>query len=115
MNGLRDLPRELPAHPEWDVDARQFRVGPKLLKQFVRAAPLLERILQELHESNWSHEIEDPLPGGLSPEAAKRRLHDAINDLNACQAPQLVRFFGNGTGEALRWAYTPEFLALYAC
>lgn len=91
---------------------RQLRVGPIVVKQFVRPARCLERLLTEFHEMNWVHEIDDPLPGGLSPAAARRRLHNTINSLNTCQSPHLVRFGGNGRSDGIRWQYNPEFLAL---
>ncbi len=104
----RDASHRNPGHrgvrPFWDVDRRELWVGEVVVKEFRRPAPLLERILAALEEDAWCREIADPLPpkDGVDP---KCRLHDAIQDLNGCQSPHLIRFYGNGDGTGVRWEH----------
>ncbi len=61
-----------------------------------------ETVLAAFEEEGWPRRIDDPLPprGALVP---KYRLHFTIQCLNQGQLSQLIRFFGDGTGEGVCW------------
>jgi hypothetical protein len=90
------------AHPKWDRDRRELRLGDKLVKVFKLPSPMQEAILMAFEEERWPPRIDDPLPA--HPELLpKRRLHDTIKSLNRNQKNCLIRFMGDGTGEGIRW------------
>jgi hypothetical protein len=89
--------------PEWNCRTRELFFASKLIKRFVRPTPVLAMILDAFEESGWPSVLDDPLP----PEPdliSQQRLHDAIKRLNRCQKPFRIRFMGDGTGKAIRWA-----------
>ena len=92
--------------PRWDRDRRELRVGAVLVKRFKAPAANQETILAAFQEEGWPHRIDDPLPPHPDLEP-KRRVHDTVNSLNRNQKTQLVRFFGDGSGQGIRW----EFIA----
>lgn len=90
--------------PQWDRERQELRVGGVLVKRFKAPAANQEAILAAFEEENWPHRIDDPLPPQPELEP-KRRLHDTINSLNRKQKSQLIRFFGDGSGEGIRWKF----------
>ena len=70
-----------------------------------------ETVLAAFEEEGWPRRIDDPLPprGALVP---KYRLHFTIQCLNQGQLSQLIRFFGDGTGEGVCWELREAFLYL---
>jgi hypothetical protein len=95
------------AHPQWDRDRRELRLGGKIVKVFKLPSPMQEAILMAFEEEHWPPRIDDPLPG--HPDyPPKRRLHDTIKSLNRNQKNCLIRFMGDGTGEGIRWELIPS-------
>ena len=95
------------AHPKWDRDRRELRIGSKLVKVFKLPSPMQEAILMAFEEEHWPPRIDDPLPGHPD-HLPKRRLHDTIKSLNRNQKNNLIRFMGDGTGEGIRWELVPS-------
>jgi hypothetical protein len=93
---------EPPSIPRWDAELRELWVGGKLVKQFRLPSPNQERILTAFEEEGWPPRIDDPLPPHPEQDP-KRRLHDTIKSLNRNQAHRLLRLYGDGTGEGVRW------------
>jgi hypothetical protein len=88
--------------PRWDRDRQEFRLGEVLIKRFQVPAPDQEVILAVFQEEGWPVRIDNPLPS--HPEVdLKPRLARAIDALNRNQRNPLVRFLGEGSGEAVRW------------
>jgi hypothetical protein len=87
--------------PFWDEERRELWFRNRLVKCFRQPAPNQEAILQAFQEEGWPHRIDDPLSpnGKVKP---KVRLHDTVKFLNH-QATRLLRFRGDGTGEAVCW------------
>ena len=73
-----------------------------VVKGFRLPAGNQEAVLSTFEEQGWPPSIDDPLPyvRGRRPKA---RLHATIRCLNANQENRLLRFRGNGTGEAVLW------------
>jgi len=90
------------AGPFWDKDRRALWLGRCLVKQFKVPAPNQEIILAAFAEEAWPVRIDDPLPlhAAIDP---RRRLHDTINSLNRHQKAPLIRFQGDGSGQAICW------------
>jgi hypothetical protein len=64
-----------------------------------------EAVLAAFEEEEWPPRIDDPLsPRG--EQNPKRRLHDTITALNRNQKAPLIRFFGDGSGQGVRWEFT---------
>jgi hypothetical protein len=93
--------------PKWDRDRQELRVGRQIVKQFKVPAANQETILAAFEEEQWPPRIDDPLTlkANLDP---KRRLHDTINSLNRNQKRSMIRFFGDGSGQGIRWEFTVE-------
>jgi hypothetical protein len=73
-----------------------------VVKRFRLPACNQEAVLSMFEDEGWPPAIDDPLP--FRPEQeAKERLHVTIRHLNANHQNQLIRFRGNGTGEAVLW------------
>jgi len=91
-----------PPVPHWDGARHQFRLSGILIKEFKVQSPNQETVLAAFQEEGWPPRIDDPLPlhADIDP---KRRLHDTIKSLNRNQKNRLVRFMGDGSGEAVRW------------
>jgi DNA-binding response OmpR family regulator len=90
--------------PSWDSERRGLRAGKVIVKQFLQPSPNQELILSVFEEEHWPAKIDDPLPPRADVEE-KQRLKATIRSLNACQLHHLVRFFGDGTGHAVRWEF----------
>jgi hypothetical protein len=92
-----------PHLPHWDRKRRQLLFDECVVKEFRLPASNQEAVLSAFEEEGWPPSIDDPLPflpGRLRP---KQRLHSTIRYLNGNQANRLLRFRGNGTGEAVLW------------
>ena len=93
--------------PHWDAEARELRIGGRLVKRFKWKAANQETLLAAFEEEGWRRRIDDPLPpvpGLLSTT----RLSDAIKRLNGHQKNALIRFCGDGTGEGVTWELVEE-------
>ena len=98
---LHQLPDDLP-QPRWDSVLRELSVGSVIIKRFKQPAPNQELILATFEEQGWPTKVDDPLP----PHAAlvsKQRLRATIRSMNHRQSRDLIHFFGDGTGTAIRW------------
>lgn len=91
-----------PPRPSWDVQRKELSLQGKLVKEYKVPSPNQVTILSAFEEDGWPLRIDDPLPrvAGMCP---KRRLHDAIINLNRNQKQASLRFMGDGTGEGVRW------------
>jgi hypothetical protein len=88
--------------PLWDRDNRTLSFGGQIVRRYGRSSPNQEAVLQAFEEQGWPYRIDDPLP--YSAEVApKPRLHDTIRWLNLKHECRLLRFLGDGTGEAVCW------------
>lgn len=93
----------LDKRPQWDATARILWWEGEVVKHFKVPAANQELVLSAFQEEGWPPSIYDPLQPAPGIDA-KRRLHDTINRLNRNQHHRLLRFFGNGNGQAIRWA-----------
>lgn len=88
--------------PRWDKDRRELWLGTALVKQFKVPALNQEIILAAFQEEQWPVCLDDPLPPQPTIDP-KKRLHDTVGSLNRNQKRFLIRFFGNGNGQGVRW------------
>jgi hypothetical protein len=88
--------------PVWDRDRQELRLGEVVVKQFKVPAANQERVLAAFEEEGWPIRIDDPLPP-VYDQDPKIRLHDTIVSLNRNQKRPLIRFYGDGTGQGVRW------------
>ena len=88
--------------PKWDQDRHQLHFGGFLVKEFKLNSPNQETILTAFEEENWPPRIDDPLLHRADVDP-KERLRNTIKSLNRNQVNQLLRFMGDGTGQAIRW------------
>jgi hypothetical protein len=88
--------------PKWDRDRQELRLGDVVVKQFKVPAVNQERILAAFEEEGWPVRVDDPLPP-VTDQDPKARLHDTIVSLNRNQKRALIRFYGDGTGQGVRW------------
>jgi hypothetical protein len=88
--------------PSWDRDLQELRLNGSIVKQFKLPAPNQETVLAAFQEDGWPPRVDDPLPPHVNQDP-KRRLHDTINCLNRNQKHRLIRFFGDGSGQGIRW------------
>ena len=86
-----------------NTSARVLFLGATLVKAFRQPARNQEAVLAAFEESGWPGRIDDLLPH-RDNTPAKERVHFTIRCLNACHQRRVLRFFGNGTGEAICWA-----------
>jgi hypothetical protein len=89
--------------PRWDRRQRQLLFDGCVIKRFRLPARNQEAVLSTFEEEGWPPSIDDPLPFLVSAQRRKGRLHATIRHLNANQQNRLIRFRGNGTGEAVLW------------
>jgi hypothetical protein len=86
---------------------RELRMGHIVVKCFRRAAPNQELVLSSFQEQDWPRRILDPIPP--KPELdSKRRLRNVILRLNNGRFDPLLRFHGDGTGQAVYWEVPGE-------
>jgi hypothetical protein len=104
-----DHAHKRPKHhcPHYDADRRALLFQGQIVKQFKVPAENQELILLSFEEENWPPHLSDPLPGKKDMNT-KRRLSDAIKNLNAHQVCPLIRFHGDGTGTGILWEKLPE-------
>jgi hypothetical protein len=82
----------------------EFSWGCHLLKHFTQQALSQRLLLEAFEEDGWSDRNDNPFTGGGSVKP-KARLHDTIQSLNHYQKKKLIRFYGDGTGQAVGWEY----------
>lgn len=90
------------AVPHWDCGLHVLRVGGQIVKQYRQPAENQETVLTAFEESRWRPCIDDPLPPRAEQES-KHRLNRTIERLNKHQCRPLLRFFGDGSGQAVCW------------
>ena len=88
--------------PRWDSNLRQLLFKGCVVKRFRLPASNQEAVLAAFEVEGWPTSIDDPLPF-LPKHRPKERLHATIRCLNANHENRLIRFRGNGTGEAVLW------------
>ena len=88
--------------PVWDPDVRELRFRSAVVKRYRVPSPNQQMVLTAFEEEQWTCRVDDPLLP--HPEIdPKRRLHDTIKSLNRHQISPVLRFYGDGTGEGVRW------------
>jgi hypothetical protein len=88
--------------PHWDSTLRLLTFDRRVVKRFRLPASNQEAVLATFEAAGWPQSIDDPLP--FAPrQRSKERLHATIRCLNANHQNRLIRFCGNGTGEAVLW------------
>ncbi|MCI0463596.1 MAG: hypothetical protein L0Z62_42210 [Gemmataceae bacterium] len=87
--------------PSWKADGHRLWWRGRVIKQFKGDAPCQEAILHAFEAGGWPAcvQVELPQDEGAS---AKRRLHDAIKNLNRSVRPHL-HFSQEGGGGRVRW------------
>jgi hypothetical protein len=92
--------------PFYDADKRILFFAGETVKRYRVPAENQELILMAFEEEKWPPHISDPLPGKAGT-SAKRRLSDAIKNLNGNQHKRRVRFRGDGRGVGVVWEALP--------
>ena len=88
--------------PAWNTDLRDLSFNGRVIKRYKVPSPNQQSVLSAFEEEMWPCRVDDPL--FPHPEIdPKRRLHDTIKSLNRHQLVPLLRFYGDGTGEGVRW------------
>jgi signal transduction histidine kinase len=88
--------------PHGDGEHRILMSQGIVVKRFERLAINQMAVLTTFEQQGWPPQIEDPpLPGPAGHY--KKRLHDAIKDLNHRQDHRLLHFAGDGTGRGVCW------------
>ncbi|MEI8376344.1 MAG: hypothetical protein WCJ35_26295 [Planctomycetota bacterium] len=88
--------------PRWDRVRRTLFVGNHVVKRFKLPSPNQEAVLNAFEEEAWGHRVFDPLRP-QEEHVTKHRLRWTINRLNRNQEQPLIRFFTDGSGEAVCW------------
>ena len=88
--------------PFWDDIRHELILGELVVKRFKHKSRNQEAILATFQEDGWPYKVYDPLSPILDCDP-KRRLNDTIKGLNHHQENALIRFRGDGTGEAVIW------------
>jgi hypothetical protein len=88
--------------PFWDDIRHELLLGDLIVKRFKHKSRNQEAILATFQEDGWPYKVYDPLSPILDCDP-KRRLNDTIKGLNHHQENSLIRFRGDGTGEAVIW------------
>jgi hypothetical protein len=105
-NGARDPAVHATQMPHYDTAKRILFFAGEIVKQFRVPAENQELILMAFEEEEWPPHLTDPLPG-KAETPAKRRLSDAIRNLNANQHHRRIRFRGDGRGSGVVWEPLP--------
>lgn len=93
--------------PTWDESKRELRVGSVVVKRFHKPSPNQELILTAFEEQNWQHRIFDPIP--YHPDICPtERLRATIRSLNQRHESPVIRFHGDGSGQAITWTFVAE-------
>ena len=98
-----------PPLPHWDPVRRQLWLGPRLLRQFRQPAPVQVAVLAAFQGCGWAAgHAPDPVPRepGDTDEDARRRLHEAVKNLNRGLPRGTIRFRADGA-TGLWWEYVP--------
>jgi hypothetical protein len=87
--------------PRWIVKGkiRTLYLGRRIVKRLDQLAGLQEPVLYAFEAQGWPQCIANPFTG----LGRKRRLHEAIENLNRHQRTQLIHFYGDGTGTRICW------------
>ena len=88
--------------PYWNPDGRALYFQNVLIKQFKVPATNQELILNCFEEVHWPERIDDPLPVTEDIERVDR-LRQTIVSLNRNRKSRVLRFFGDGKSEGVRW------------
>lgn len=88
--------------PFWDEIRHELLLGELVVKRFKHKSRNQETILATFQEDGWPYKVYDPLSPIVDCDP-KRRLNDTIKGLNHHQENSLIRFRGDGTGEAVIW------------
>jgi hypothetical protein len=88
--------------PFWDDIRHELLLGDLVVKRFKHKSRNQEAILATFQEDGWPYKVYDPLSPIVDCDP-KRRLNDTIKGLNHHQENSLIRFRGDGTGEAVIW------------
>lgn len=88
--------------PFWDDIRHELILGELVVKRFKHKSRNQEAILATFQEDGWPYKVYDPL-SPIEDCDPKRRLNDTIKGLNHHQENALIRFRGDGTGEAIVW------------
>ena len=88
--------------PRWDCQLRVLRLGAQVVKCFRQPSGNQEAVLSAFEEAHWPSRIDDPIPP-RDEQDSKHRLNRAIERLNKHQYNHLIRFYGDGTGQAICW------------
>jgi hypothetical protein len=99
---LPKQPTALTTRPIWDRHVRELYLGEELVKRFRVPANNQQTVLDVFQEEGWPPVIDDPLPPCVE-ECPTRRLQATIRSLNRNRISETLRFFGNGSGEAIGW------------
>lgn len=94
--------REETCLPTWDPERRELRVGSIVAKRFSKPSPNQELILASFQEQGWPRRVMDPLR--VHPDIEpKERLRATVRSLNQRHEQLILRFHGDGSGEAICW------------
>jgi hypothetical protein len=88
--------------PRWERESRVLYLGQRVVKRYRRPSPNQDIVLSAFQEEGWPRRIYDPLPP-KDEVVIKNRLHATIKWLNRNQEDRLLRFRGDGSGEAVCW------------
>ncbi len=91
--------------PRWDMLRRELSVDGQVVKRFRVPAPNQIAVLAAFEEEGWPSRVFDPLHPQEDQEP-KQRLRETIRALNQHQRPPMLRFFADGTGQGVLWAWT---------
>ena len=99
---LSERPHRNGEKPRWDGSQHELWLGSRLVRRYHRLAPWQEYLLAAFEECGWPERMDDPLPRArrVSP---KRRLREAVRDLNRGQQPHLLLFEVEPGGAGARW------------
>jgi hypothetical protein len=84
-----------PLKPRWDKHNRALWYGETRCRQFKKAAPQQETILDAFEEEGWPQRIDDPLAPGKLP--------DTIKSLQEGLPSAPITFERDGTGKGIVW------------
>ena len=98
-----------PPLPHWDPVRRQLWLGARLLRQFRQPAPVQVAVLAAFQARGWAAgHAPDPVPREPweTDEDVRRRLHEAVKNLNRGLPRGTIRFRADGA-TGLWWEYAP--------